>query len=396
QDNGNSPYFDLARNLAVRNSYNANTPWDGNFSNITAPANYANAFPNAGGTTVHVSAPYAYSDNPLHHTASTMQYLLNIQRQFGNSWSVEVGYLGSLSRHMAGFYNQNQGVPNGGVGSAVSRTPFLDYGFIQSVEDSANGEYNAFSFKATKRFSGGFSMTAAYTHAVSIDDSSGIRVQGYDTLFPQNSNCQRCERGLSSFDTRHRLVVAPLYELPIGKGKLLNIDNGFANAIIGGWQAGGILILQSGVPETITIGGVDNSITTTGYDRPNATGTSSAAANQTPNGWYNPAAFVEAPRGFFGNVGRDSATAPGIYTINAEIHKNFRMPYKEGHQLQFRAEAFNLLNHPNWGGPNGNILAGAQTPGQPATYPHQGFGTITGLAFGIPMRQLQLGLKYSF
>jgi len=72
------------------------------------------------------------------------------------------------------------------------------------------------------------------------------------------------------------------------------------------------------------------------------------------------------------------------------------MPYNEHHQVQFRAEAFNLLNRPNWGGPNGNILAGAQTPGEPATYPHQGFGTITGLAFGIPMRQLQLGLKYTF
>ena len=106
-------------------------------------------------------------------------------------------------------------------------------------------------------------MTGAYTHAVSIDDSSGIRVQGYDTLFPQNSNCQRCERGLSSFDTRHRLVVAPLYELPVGKGKLLNINNGFADAIIGGWQVGGILMLKSGVTQTITLGRVDQSITTT-------------------------------------------------------------------------------------------------------------------------------------
>jgi hypothetical protein len=301
-----------------------------------------------------------------------------------------------VSHHMAGFYNQNQGIPSA-VGTAVSHTPFLDFGVIQSVEDSANGEYNSFSLKATRRFSGGFSLVGAYTHAVAIDDSSGIRVQGYDTLFPQNSNCQRCERGLSSFDTRHRLVLAPLYELPIGKDKPLNIKNGFANAIIGGWQVGGILTLQSGIPETINIGGGDNSRTVTGYDRPNATGTGSAASNPDPgSGWYNPAAFVEAPAGSFGNTGRDTAIAPGIYTINAEVHKNFRMPYNEHHQVQFRAEAFNLLNHPNWGGPQANILAGGQTPGQPATYPHLGFGTINGTAFGIPMRQLQLGLKYTF
>jgi len=397
QDNGNSPYFDLARNLAVRNTYIANTPWDGKFSNTGAPANYANAFPVAGGATVHVAAPYAYSDNPEHHTASTMQYLLNVQRQFGSSWSLEVGYLGSLSHHMAGFYNQNQGVPNGGIGSAVSHTPFLDFGFIQSVEDSANGVYNAFSFKATKRYSGGFSLTAAYTHAISIDDSSAIRIQGYDTLFPQNSNCQRCERNFSSFDTRNRLVVAPLYELPIGKGKRLNVTNRVANVIIGGWQVGGILTLQSGIPQTITIGGGDNSVTTTGYDRPNSTGISSTLDNPDPNvGWYNRAAFVQAPRGFFGNLGRNTATAPGIYAVNAEVHKNFVMPYNEHHQVQFRAEAFNLLNHPNWGGPNGNINAGGAIPGQPANAPHAGFGVINTLATGIDMRQLQLGLKYTF
>ena len=121
--------------------------------------------------------------------------------------------------------NQNEGVPNGGIGTAASHLPFQDFGFIQSVEDMGNAAYNAFAFKATKRFSGGFSLTAAYTHAISIDDTSAIRIQGYDTLFPQNSYCIRCERGLSSFDTRNRLVVAPLYELPIGKGKRLNINN---------------------------------------------------------------------------------------------------------------------------------------------------------------------------
>jgi hypothetical protein len=387
QDNSNSPYFDLARNLAARVSTISTTG--------TPTVFYSNAFPSTSGLTVPVGAPYAYSDNPIHHTAYTMQYLFNIQRQFGPSWAVEVGYLGSVSHHLAGFWNQNQGVPST-VGSAASHLPFGDFTFIQSVEDSANAEYNSFAVKVDKRFSGGVSLLAAYTHAVSIDNSSGIRVQGYDTLFPQNSDCLRCERGLSSFDTRNRLVVSPLYELPVGKGKRLNIDNAFANAIIGGWQVGGIFTLQSGIPQTLSIGGVDNSITQTTYDRPSATGASSSVSNPSPAGWYNRAAFIEAPAGQFGNVGRDTVIAPGIFTINAEVHKNFVMPYKERHQVQFRAEAFNLLNHPNFGGPNGNILAGAPIPGQTANAPHQGFGTISGLATGIPMRQLQLGLKYTF
>ncbi len=261
-----------------------------------------------------------------------------------------------------------------------------------------NAAYNSFALKITKRFSKGFSLTTAYTHAISVDDTSGIRVQGYDTLFPQNSYCIRCDRGLSSFDTRNRLVVAPLYELPVGKGKMLNINNPVANAIIGGWQAGGIMTLQGGLPEAINIGGLDRSVTQSTYDRPDATGLSSSISNPTPNGWFNRGAFVENAVGAFGNVGRDTAISPGVFTINAEVHKNFRI--FEHHQLQFRAEAFNVLNHPNFGQPNANILAGAQSPGQPATAPHVGFGTISTLAGGttpsIPMRQLQLGLKYTF
>jgi hypothetical protein len=392
QDNSNSVFFDLARNLAARVSQFATTG--------QADRTYANAFPAIGSLT-QVPPTYSYSDNPNHHTATTMQYLLNVQRQFGASWAVEAGYLGSVSHHLYGFWNQNEGIPSP-VGSAASHLPFADYGFIQSVEDMGNGEYNSLAVKVSKRFSGGFSLITAYTHSISIDTTSNIRIQGYDTLFPQNSYCIRCERGLSSFDTRNRLVVSPLYELPVGKGKPLNINNSVANAIVGGWQVGGIFTVQSGLPQVITIGGVDNSVTQSTYDRPNATGVSSSISNPTPGGWYNRAAFVEAPLGQFGNVGRDTAIAPGIFAINAEVHKNFRMPYKENHQLQFRAEAFNLLNHPNFGQPNGNILAGAPFPGAPASAPHQGFGTISTLAgtqggaSGIAMRQLQLGLKYTF
>jgi hypothetical protein len=386
QDNSNSLYFDLARNLAARVSTIATTG--------EADVTYANAFPATGSVTA-VPPPYAYSDNPNHHTAYTMQYLFNIQRQFGANWSAEAGYLGSVSHHLAGFMNQNEGIPSS-VGSAASHLPFSDFTFIQSVEDGGNAEYNSLALKVTKRFSGGLSLTAAYTHAISIDDTSNIRNQGYDTLFPQNSYCIRCERGFSSFDTRNRLVVSPLYELPIGRTKPLNINNRIANAVVGGWQVGGIFTWQSGVPQNITIGSLDNSLTQSTYDRPNATGVGSSLDNPSPTGWYNRAAFFEAPVGQFGNLGRNTATAPGIFALNAEVHKNFVMPFNEHHQLQFRAEAFNALNHPNWGGPNGNILAGAPIPGAPPNAPHQGFGSINTLASGIPMRQLQLGLKYTF
>jgi hypothetical protein len=143
-----------------------------------------------------------------------------------------------------------------------------------------------------------------------------------------------------------------------------------------------------------TIGGLDNSLTQSGYDRSNATGAGSSLDNPSPAGWYNRDAFFQAPVGQFGTVGRNTASSPGIFAINAEVHKNFRI--HENHQLQFRAEAFNALNHPNWGGPNGNILAGSPFPGAPANAPHQGFGTINTIPAGIPMRQLQLGLKYTF
>jgi hypothetical protein len=278
------------------------------------------------------------------------------------------------------------------VGSALQRTPFANFGVIQLVQDGGNGNYNAGSIKVTKRYSAGLNLITSYTYAKSLDDTSGVRVQGYDTLFPQNSDCIRCEYGFSSFDVRHRFLASAIYDLPVGKGRPLNIRNSFADAIIGGWQLGGIWTMQSGLPQTITIGGVDRSGTGNGYDRPNATGASSGyLSNPIPARWYDPAAFVEAPAGTYGNLGRDTMIGPGIFSLDFDAHKEFKMPYREGHTLQFRVEAFNVMNHPVWSNPNGNILAGATFPGQPTTSAHQGFGVISGTA--IPMRQLQLALK---
>jgi len=386
QDIGNA-YFDLARNIAGRVTLT---------SDLGTPSLFfSNAIPGGGsGATANVPSPYAYAMPPDHKTTYVMQYLLDLQRQLTRDWAFEAGYLGSASRHLQGFQDVNQAIP-GTVGSATSRMPWPGFSNIQMVQDGGNGTYNALSVKITRRFSQGMSVVGSYTFSRAIDTTSGIRNQGFDTLYPQNSYCLSCEKGLSAFDARQRVVTSVLYDLPVGKGKALNITNSPANAIIGGWQSGGTLTFQSGMPGNLGIGGVDNASTAAGgYDRPSSTGVNPYLSNATPSRYWNLDAYVEAPPGQFGTAGRNSILGPGIVGFDAYVHKEFHMPYKEGHIIQFRFEAFNLLNHPNWGMPSLNVLSGAARPGMPSTAAHQNFGVIT--STNGSMRQIQLGLKYSF
>jgi Carboxypeptidase regulatory-like domain/TonB dependent receptor len=391
-DIGNA-VFDMTRNIAARVSIFAGQ--NGCSVNGCTWAQSTPAGQTAGGVAIaQVPPPYGYVDALANRTPYSMQFLFNVQRQFPGDWLIEAGYLGGESHHLQGFQDANQ-APPGIVGTATSRFPWQDFGIIQLVQNGANGNYNSFSVKATRRFTRGLSVISSYTWAKSIDDTSGIRVQGYDVLFPQNSYCIECERGLSSFDVRHRFVTSALYELPIGRGKPVDITNPVLNALIGGWETGGILTLQTGVPGTLTIGGVDNASTGAGgYDRPDATGTSPYLSNPVPSRYLSLSSYYEAPAGQFGNVGRNTIEGPGIFNIDFQLHKQFRMPYNEHHSLTFRLEAFNVLNHPNWSMPNLNILAGATQPGLAATATHLGFGVSSGTS--TSMRQVQLGLKYTF
>ena len=273
----------------------------------------------------------------------------------------------------------NEALP--GTGPIINRYPYPNFGRIQLVDNAANGNYNAGSIKLTRRFAKGYSVLSSYTYAKSIDSSSGIRVQGADTLFPQNSYCLRCERGRSAFDTRHRFVTSALYDLPVGKGRSMNVNNSVLNAIVGGWQTGMIMTLQTGFPETISIGGTDRSGAGGLFDRPNATGADPNLSSRTTNLWINKDAYVLQPAATFGNVGRNTFIGPSFFTLDFSAHKEFNIPRLENHKLQYRFEGFNILNHPVWGTPNGNILS-------------SGFGQITGTA--VSMRQLQMALKYTF
>jgi hypothetical protein len=314
---------------------------------------------------------------PDRKTPYMFQYLFNIQRELGSSTALEVGYLGSHSYRLERMFDWNETTP-GILGTVQSRKPYPEYTKVQEIGNVAEARYNSLAVKLTRRFHRGLSVLGGYTLSKSTDNGSGIRTLNGDTLFPQNSNCLECEWGLSVFDVRHRFGASILYELPFGDGKPF-MQSGIGGAILGGWQISTILSKSSGFPRTAYVG-LDRSNTAGGQDRPNATGQDPILPGdqQTIARWFNTDAFVIQPAGTFGNVGRNTFFGPGITNVDASIIRNFRMRSKT---LQFRLEAFNVLNNPIWQDPNTTMNS--------ATY-----GTINSTR--KPMRELQLGVKYVF
>ena len=146
-----------------------------------------------------------------------------------------------------------------------------------------------------------------------------------------------------------------LWDIPVGRGRTVDIQNGALNAIAGGWQVGSIITIQSGYPLNIFQGG-DPSNTGHTFDRPDATGVDPYEGwDSTTAKWWNPAAFSRAADGKHGNMGRNTLTTPGAFAWDFSLLKDFN--FTERHKLQFRFEAFNLPNHPVWGNPDNGITS---------------------------------------
>ncbi|MGI8988914.1 MAG: hypothetical protein ACR2I2_04900 [Bryobacteraceae bacterium] len=243
-----------------------------------------------------------------------------------------------------------------------------------------NSNYNSLAAKLQQRFSRGVSYLVSYTYSKSIDDGSAVRPHGGDQAFPQNPYNLRAERGLSEFDQRHRLVTSALWDLPTGKGRQWLNEGGPFAYILGGWQLGGIFTAQSGLPFS-PASGADVANIAWAEQRPNYTGAPIVPpGGRTTNQWFNKVAFAIPPAFTFGNAGRDILLGPRLFSVDFSATKQFLMPW-EGHQLQLRFEAFNLLNHPNFGFPSATITDTA-------------FGRISSTA--TDMRQIQFALKYTF
>jgi hypothetical protein len=222
-------------------------------------------------------------------------------------------------------------------------------------------------------------VTGSYTFSKSIDnDSLGNSVVSSNL---DQSDIKSLERGLSSFDARHRFVVSYTYDLPF-KSKQRALS-----ALIGNWQAGGIITRQSGQPFTVNIN-TDRANNGQFNQRPNLVGNPNLPDDQrTVQRWFNTAAFAIQPLGTLGTAGRNILTGPGTNMVDFSLLKN--VPINERHRLQFRMEVFNLFNHANFDFPT-RFCDGATTGG---ACTGTGFGSIT--AARDP-RILQFAVKYRF
>jgi hypothetical protein len=222
----------------------------------------------------------------------------------------------------------------------------------------------------------GVTFSSSYTFSKSIDNNSvggsNPEVQDFRNL--------RAERALSDFDARQRFVLSGIYQLPI------RAEGAFLGRLAKGWSVAPIVNLQSGNPFSPIIPLLsDGSGSLLAFDRPDLVpGEKIALANPQPELFFNKAAFVRRPRGF-GNAGRNIIEGPGFQDVDLSVAKS--TPIKENVNLQFRAEAFNVLNHPNFAQPNRTVTS-------------SDFGRITATRTARgdlgSSRQIQLGMKLTF
>jgi hypothetical protein len=307
--------------------------------------------------------------------AYARQWNLNVQRGLGSNYLVEVAYVGSQGRQMMLKGNPNQAPPVVGITDSNVNRPYFalwpqlrDVGQAQSI---GTLDYNALQLKFQRRFANNFSFLNSYTFGKSIDLNSDN--DGNVTL--TNVYDPEYNRGPSDYDVAHTFSSSWIYELPWAR-----------DAFYGGWQLSGILYLRSGLPFTP---GQNQGVRSTGTgNRPDRI-CDGRLSNPTIDRWFDTSCFVPPAdtTGTYGNAGRNILRGPGQFNIDASLIKNTRIGRFD---TEFRVEAFNVLNHPQFGQPQANINSG--TAGQITAM----LSSASCALCGTTERQVQLGVKVRF
>ena len=343
---------------------------------ITPNVTLEDPFPTGQGT---LGTPSGYAMEPHWKTPYNMQWSLFAQREIANDLSVEVGYVGTKGVHLEQGPNINAALP--GPGSIQSRQLYPGIGGLNVSEAVGDSWYDGLQVNLERKWQSGFSFKASYTYskALSDVDLGAFAFQGGLGNTQGSPFDLRSQKGRDEFDARNRFALSYIYAIPFGRGKKYGSEtSGVVDAFLGGWQFNGVTLIQSGTPVNTSLA-FDNTITGQGGadDRPDLIGNPNNGP-KNPQEWFNTAAFVTPVPGTYGNAGRNIINDPGIVNFDFSLFKNFRI--REGQELQFRAEAFNLFNTPQFDPPN-------------TVFGTAGFGTISSAGDG---REIQIALKFSF
>jgi Carboxypeptidase regulatory-like domain len=317
------------------------------------------------------------------------QWSTSVQRSLGNDTTLEIGYQGERGLHLQRSHLINNALP--GAGAIQPRRPHPSATFLPGtaipsniivasmtfpvstvnlLENTARSWYDAGYMNLRRRYSKGLSLLANYTFSKNLSTAPDFRSPMFEAAIPQNNNNLDAEKGLGC-DVRQRFVVSAVYDIPsLGK-------DGWVNVLSRNWRVSTVYQVQSGFPFTISVfGDTANAGTVVGENpiRANYTGQPVfGPGTRTTDQWLNPAAFT------FGNAGRNTVYGPGMQTMDLALVRSFNL--SERLHMEMRAEAYNALNHSNFGTPNRFV----NTPQ---------FGSITEAA--TPGREVQFSARLSF
>jgi hypothetical protein len=329
-------------------------------------------------------------------TPFIMQFNLGVQRSLGD-WDVSVGYVGSRGKNLIRLGDANLAPETIVDGRKVyqpqlgRRNPAFT-GIWQRMTD-AESFYNSAQVSVQKRFSGGWRAQVSYTFSRAVDNASGINSQDFSSVVQYNMDWYDLnrDRGLAPFHAAHNLTFNWTWDLPFARS-----TSGVTGALLKGWQLNNITTVRSGHPFTVQMdfnrSGNLNTVSFSRHERPDVrAGCSNNPILGGPDRYWDVACFQLPPVNQRGDLGRDTLIGPSLAAVDVSLVKTFELG--GGRRLQFRAEAFNLPNHPNFAVPSGRTaFTGVAADGSPIIAPT--WGRITSTV--TTSRQIQLGLKLSF
>ncbi|MDE1177459.1 MAG: carboxypeptidase regulatory-like domain-containing protein [Edaphobacter sp.] len=329
---------------------------------------------------------FAYAQVKHWKIPSTYAWNLAIEHQVAPGWAYRLAYVGNHSSQLA--FTQDINAPKydysmtvqGNAQTIQTRRPRPEFERLYLLQAGQNADYNGLQLFVSHPMRNGLNFTASYTFAKALDyttQNGSVEDMNGGSSSPNPSN-PFAFRGASDYDRKHVLVASVLYETP-----KLTREGTFASFFTNRWRIGSIATIQTGYPSTITASSTQAGCGPGCSPHADQTGplkfSSSRSRSQMLNQYFNTANVTGGAPGSFGNIGRNTLYGPGYVNIDASINKVFALPaMMDSAKLEFRAEAFNVLNHANFTNPD-------------TQYGNSTFGMITSTQ-GDP-RILQFALK---